>query len=95
MNPYSKLLENSLIEIDQYSLSEEGVKWNENWYLNLKGLVAKAANAESQEYAEEIMDAISRSIVDSGPLDSEFSPSLKQAQETLIKVRRKRKNEKH
>ena len=90
MNPYTELLKASLEEIDQFSRSEDGYEWKQEWYNQLKALVTKAANESRQERAEELMDMISWSIVDSGPLGKGFAPSIDQAQEALIKVRKQR-----
>lgn len=90
MNPYSELLTVSLTEIDDFALSEKGSDWDSGWYRQLKELVSKAAQESSQNRAEELMDMVSWCIVDSGPMDSGFAPSINQAQKALIKLRRTR-----
>jgi hypothetical protein len=90
MNPYSELLKVSLTEIDNFALSEKGSEWDAGWYSQLKELVSKAARESSQDRAEGLMDMVSWCIVDSGPIGCDFAPSINQAQEALIKVRRKR-----
>ena len=88
MNQYTKLLNNSLREIKEFSKTEKGKVWDTEWYARIKDLVVKAARETNQERAEELLDIISRIIVDSGPLG--FAPSLDRVQEALIKVRRQR-----
>jgi hypothetical protein len=95
MNPYSELLKISLSEIDEFTLSEKGSEWDLGWYSQLKELVANAAQESSQDRAEELMDMVSWCIVDSGPIGCGFAPSINQAQEVLIKVRRKREIDRH
>ena len=95
MNPYTKLLKASLSEIDDFSKTQKGKEWNDSWYKRTKVLVEKAAEEESQDRAEELMDMISWCIVDSGPLGSGFVPSIDKAQEALIKARHQREINKH
>ena len=95
MNPYTKLLNTSLREIEEFSKTEKGKEWDSEWYTRIKDLVVKAAKEMNQEQAEELMDMISWIIVDSGPLGCAFSPSIDNAQEALIKVRRQREINKH
>ena len=90
MNPYTKLLNSSLAEIDEFSLSEKGRQWDSLWYGQIKELIAKAALEPNQDRAEELMDMVSWCIVDSGPIGCDFAPSINQAQEALIKERRRR-----
>ncbi|MGD0279715.1 MAG: hypothetical protein ABSC11_10460 [Smithella sp.] len=77
MNTYSKLLIASLAEIDCYSETEEGRKYELQWYKELKKSVIQAADADEDQKAEKMFKYITRSIVDSGPLSGDFAPSLK------------------
>ncbi len=95
MNQYSKLLQKSLKEIDIFSQSENGDNWSTDWYVNIKILVINASTENDQERAEELLDMVTWSIVDSGPLGCDFAPSIDQAQEALVKVRRQREINKH
>jgi hypothetical protein len=95
MNSYSELLKVSLTEIDEFALSEKGSDWDAAWYSQLKELVFRAARESSQDRAEELMDMVSWCVVDSGPIGCGFAPSINQAQEALIKVRRKREIDSH
>ena len=95
MNPYTELLNSSITEIDEFALSEKGREWDASWFSQVKELVSKAALESSQDRAEVLMDMVSWSIVDSGPIGCGFAPSINQAQEALIKVRRNREIDSH
>lgn len=87
MNPYTEMLKASLSEIDEFSKTEKGKEWNDDWYKRIKELIVKAAEEKDQDRAEELMDMVMWGIVDSGPLGCGFAPSIDKAQEALIKVR--------
>ena len=62
MNPYSKLLEQALSEIDTYSASYKGKEWPQDWYIRMKELIKKAASEKNQNRAEELIDMVSWSV---------------------------------
>ena len=93
MNQYTKLLNNSLREIDEFFKTEKGKEWDIEWYTRIKTLIVKAAQETNQGQAEKLLDMILWTIVDSGPLG--FAPSLDHAQEMLVKVNRQREISKH
>ena len=92
MNTYSKLLNASISEIENYSQTEDGRHFNFQWYEELKKTVLQAANADEDLTAESIFAYITRSIVDSGPLTDKFAPSLYEA---LDAESRKRMHKQH
>ena len=95
MNRYSKLLENSLNEIETYSSSIKGKEWSQDWYRRIMELIRKAALENNQGRAEELIDMVSWYIVDSGPFDLNFCPSISVAQEAVLIARRQREPGKH
>ena len=95
MNPYSKLLEQTLSEIEAYSESYKGKEWPQDWYVRMKELITKAASEKNQNRAEELIDMVSWSIIDSGPFDLNFAPSFNYVQEALVRARTQREISKH
>ena len=94
MNPYSELLEQSLCEIEAYSSSHKGKEWSQDWYTRIKELIKKAASENNQNRAEELIDMALWFIVDSGPFDLNFAPSINLVQEAMLNARRLREIEK-
>lgn len=96
MNTYSKLLFASITEIDRFSASGAGSQFDIDWYKDIKETIIKAAEASEDRQAEDIMELIGRSIVDSGPLTSSFAPSLDAARDAAYRKRnRKNRNSKN
>ena len=90
MNRYSSLLEQSLVEIEAFSSSDKGKEWSQDWYNRTKELIKKAASETDQSRAEELIDMVSWTIVDSGPFDLNFAPSINVVQEAMLIERRQR-----
>ncbi len=89
MNSYSAHLQKAVVEFQSYALSEKGKVWPADWFLEMQRLLAIAADEKKDRDAERLMNAISYSITDSGPLDGSLSPSFSFAQAVSQKKNRK------
>lgn len=58
MNPYTELLKAPLSEFYEFSKTQKGKEWNDDWYKRIKDLVVQAVE-ENQDRAEELMGLIS------------------------------------
>jgi hypothetical protein len=67
-----------------------GRVWGSTWYEDLKRLVLRTASESDTQRAEELLDMVSWSIVDTGPAGGEFCPSINLAQDMLVKIRLER-----
>ncbi len=79
MNSYTKHFANTLNEINAFAQTEEGSKYDKAWYDQIISLVEKISTQSTDEAAEHYLDILMRSIVDSGPLNKGFAPSIDKA----------------
>jgi hypothetical protein len=89
-NRFTTLLNNSIREMDEFADTDAGRAWESTWYEDLKRLVLRAASENDTQRAEELLDMVSWSIVDTGPAGGEFCPSINLAQDMLVKIRLER-----
>jgi hypothetical protein len=89
-NRFTTLLNNSIREMDEFADTDAGRAWESAWYEDLKRLVLRAASENDTQRAEELLDMVSWSIVDTGPAGGEFCPSINLAQDMLVKIRLER-----
>ena len=94
MNAYSKILDPALREIDEFARTHEGRKYASEWYEELKVVVERASTTQEDEEAERLLDAIVRSIVDSGPLGNGFAPAINAAGDAMQRRRKQSLKEK-
>jgi hypothetical protein len=90
MNSYARHLEPAIIEIRAFAATEEGRKWDSQWYAHIEDLVARTKSAGTEEAAESLLDVLVRYIVDSGPIGKSFAPSVDTA---LAALQAKRKHQ--
>jgi hypothetical protein len=89
-NPFTTLLNTSIREIDEFADTDAGRACEPTWYEDLKKLVLRTASESDAQRAEELLDMVSWSIVDTGPAGGGFSASINLAQDMLVKIRLKR-----
>lgn len=90
MNSYSKTLNSAFAEIDSFEKTDEGKKWDSGWYQQIRDLVTKTKEENTDDGAERYLDMLLHCIVDSGPLGKGFAPSINQAADAM---QRKRKSQ--
>jgi hypothetical protein len=89
-NPFATLLNKSIREIDEFADTDAGRAWESTWYEDLKRLVLRTASESDTQRAEELLDMVSWSIVDTGPVGGGFCPSINLAQDLLVEIRLER-----
>ena len=92
MNNYSKLLRQSLDELDEWLLQRTNLNPNDDrlFYERVKYLLREAVDSEPQN-VDSIIETILYTITDSGPNDmlrDDFLPSLSQV---VVAVQKKKK----
>lgn len=68
MNSYTKILKESLTEIDKFSNTDTGKEMNDSWYSVIKDHIMNASEAKTDNEAEYLLGIILRILVDSGPM---------------------------
>jgi hypothetical protein len=89
MNSYAQHLEPAAAEIRSFASSEEGRKWDSQWYQQIEDLAAKTKAAPTDEEAERYLDMLLWCIVDSGPLGKGFAPSIDRAADAMQRKRKR------
>jgi hypothetical protein len=78
MNSYTKILKESLTEIDKFSSTDAGKQMNNSWYSVIKNHIMNASEARTDSEAEYLLSIVLRILVDSGPM-TVFSQALETA----------------
>lgn len=89
MNSYAQHLEPAIREVRAFAASEEGKKWDLQWYSTIEDLIAKTRSAETEDGAERYLDMLLWCIVDSGPLGKGFAPSIDVAADAMQRKRKR------
>jgi hypothetical protein len=79
----------ALGEVRAFSSSDEGARWELQWYQQITDLIEKAETAPTDEEAERYLDMLLWYIVDSGPVRKGFSPSIEKAADAMQRRRKK------
>jgi len=90
MNPYADILSTAAEEIRAFAATEEGRRWESQWYDRVLSLVDKVRIQPTTSEAERYLDMVMWAIVDSGPLGKGFGPSIDRAADAM---QRRRKQE--
>src|SRR5437764_15308848 len=89
MNSYTQPLALAVEEIRSFVASEEGKKWDSQWYQQIQDLTEKTKAAQTDEQAERYLDMLLWCIVDSGPLGKGFAPSIDIAADAMQRKRKR------
>jgi hypothetical protein len=89
MNSYAQHLAPAAEEIRTFAATEEGRKWDSQWYQQIEDLTGKTKAAPTDEAAERYLDMLLWCIVDSGPLGKGFAPSIDRAADAMQRKRKK------
>jgi hypothetical protein len=90
MNSYAETLKTAGSEIDRFAVTEEGRKWDADWYDGLKARIDRTIAAKDDDASEELLDTIGWIIVDSGPMGEGFSDSIERALDAMQRARKQR-----
>jgi hypothetical protein len=89
MNSYAPHLAPALDQIRAFAVTEEGKKWDSQWYEQIADLTEKTKTASTDEEAERYLDMLLWCIVDSGPLGKDFAPSIDIAADAMQRKRKR------
>ena len=89
MNSYAQHLVGAVEEIRSFSSTDEGRKWDAQWYHQIESLVDKVSAQNSDDEAERYLDMLMWCIVDSGPLGLGFAPSIDRAADAMQRKRKR------
>ena len=89
MNLYTQHLVGTVEEIRAFASSDEGRKYDAQWYDQIESLVSKVCIQSSDEEAERYLDMLMWCIVDSGPLGKGFAPSIDRAADAMQRKRKR------
>jgi cell fate (sporulation/competence/biofilm development) regulator YmcA (YheA/YmcA/DUF963 family) len=89
MNRFTQLLRKSVDEIKEYQrTSTNAALYGDNWFELLIQRIELASELNDQEVDKQL-DAITYTLIDSGPLTENFTPSFEQIMDALQRQRKK------
>jgi hypothetical protein len=89
VNSYSQHLVDAVAEIRAFASSDAGRACDSRWYEQIESLVGKVCAQTTDEEAERYLDTLMWRIVDSGPLDQNFAPSIDRAADAMQRKRKR------
>lgn len=89
MNSYAQHLVGAVAEVRSFASTDEGRKWDSEWYQQIESLVGKICTQTTDDEAERYLDMLMWCIVDSGPLGKGFAPSIDRAADAMQRKRKR------